>query len=380
MSDEKKAVLHILSSGDIGGIEMLCKSYAKYSQNNNIFLFPWNTGVITDEMEKEGYHVIRLNAEQKNIVKTFLRIRDICVKNNISRIVIHHNAPALLLYIPFLKKSVPDVIVYIYAHSAAENMFWISNRKKYLYYKPIVMWASKCADRIIAISEYVKSTVVTEMRVPEDKITVIYNGVDLDIFGSKNKKEIIENKENTNRDKQVKRIIFVGRLIEEKGVQVTLHGLALLPKDFEYTFIVVGDGPYKENLKRLAEKLGIYKKIVFLGERHDVPDLLAMSDIFIHMPVWEEGFGITIIEAMAAGLICVCANSGAVPEIITDGENGYIIPKKSAKGLADRLAEIKSYDQSIKSEIQHNAVRRAKDFSIELYVKMMDKMLNESID
>ena len=552
MNDGNRTVLHILSSGNIGGIEMLCKSYAKYSRNNNIFLFPWNTGVVTDEMEKDGDCVIRLNAKQKNIIKTFRRIKEICIENNVQRIVIHHNAPALLLYIPSLQKAVPGIKVYMYAHSAAEYMFWISDRRKYLYYKPIVKRAAKRTDGIIAISQYVKSTVVSEMGVPEDKVTVVYNGVDLNNFRSENKEEIIEKKDDSYRKDGKIRIIFVGRLMEEKGVQiilralaildadfscdivgdgpyrqcleeltsnlgiagnvhflglqenissylnnadifihvpileegfgitiveamaaglicicsrsgaipeiikdgyngflveknnekalsekldevirnsikgqyneirlnaiksakqfsikkyaddidvifagggykliyvgrlipekgvqVILQGLALLPEDFEYTFVIVGDGPYRHELELLAGKLGIYNHIVFLGERHDVPKLLMKADVFIHMPVWEEGFGITIIEAMAMGLICVCSKSGAIPEIISDGKNGFIVDKGSYQNLADKLTALHSYDQSTISTIRSNASKRATDFSIDSYTRQMDELMKK---
>ena len=368
---------------------MLCKSYAKYSHNSNIFFFPWSTGIITDEMEKDGDFVIRLNASQKNIIKTFRRIKETCIKNNVQRIIIHHNAPVLLLYIPFLKISVPGIKVYMYAHSAAEDMFWISNHRKYLYYKPIVKWAAKCADGIIAISKYVKSTVLSEMGVSEDKITVIYNGVDLKKYDRKDKEKTSANKsaEKLPLSKNAEgideifagggyRLIYVGRLIPEKGVQVILQGLAMLPQSLEYTFVIVGDGPYRQELDHLAEELGIQNHVVFLGERRDVPELLMGADIFIHMPVWEEGFGITVIEAMAAGLVCICAKSGAIPEIISDGENGFITDKGSPKSLAENLVRLRSYDMSAIRTVRSNAEKRASDFSIEIYTKALDGLMN----
>ena len=72
---KKKNVLHILASGNAGGIEVLCRDYSLFSENNNIFLFPWSTGEVTDEMVSNGNKVICLNASKKKFLWTSKRYK-----------------------------------------------------------------------------------------------------------------------------------------------------------------------------------------------------------------------------------------------------------------------------------------------------------------
>ncbi len=363
MKNNKRAVLHILSSGDTGGIEMLCKEYAKHSKNNNIFLFPWRAGIVTDAMQKAGVNVVHLNALQRNFFKTYFNIKRICIENKVKSIVIHHNAPALLLYIPFLKKKFPNIKVYMYAHSAAKNMFWKSNYIKFMYYKPIVIWASKRVDYIIAISEYVKSTVIEEMKVNPNKIRVIYNGVDLRTY-----------KPSTIEEDNISKFVYVGRLVKEKGVENIVRAMKVLPRDISWHLTIAGDGPEKKNIEYLIEKLNLKDRISMIGNCEEVPKLLSQSGIFLHLPNCEEGFGITIIEAMATGLICICGASGAIPEIISNKVDGLLVGKSNYKEMADCIVELfNNMNKTKVAELKKAAVNKATHFSIDEFVKKLDK-------
>ena len=77
------------------------------------------------------------------------------------------------------------------------------------------------------------------------------------------------------------------------------------------------------------------------------------------------------------GLICICSKSGAIPEIISDGKNGFIVDKGSYRNLADKLTAIYSYDQSTISTIRSNASKRAVDFSIDSYTRQMDELMKK---
>lgn len=363
MKNNKKTILHILSSGDTGGIEMLCKEYAKYSQNNNIFLFPWHTGIITNAMKEAGANVICFNALQRNFLKTYLKIKKICAKNKVKSIVIHHNAPALLLYVPLLKKNFPDIKVYMYAHSAAKDMFWKSNSIKFMYYKPIVMWASKKVDYIIAISEYVKSTVIKEMNVNPNKIYVIYNGVDLRTF----KPSIME-------EDNISKFVYVGRLIKQKGVKNIVKAMAVLPQNMDWHLTIAGDGPERNNIECFIEKLNLKDRISMIGNCKEVSNLLSQSGIFLHLPDWEEGFGITIIEAMATGLICICGASGAIPEIISNKVDGILVGKSNYREMADSIVDLLcNINKAEITKLKEAAINKAAHFSIDEFAKKLDK-------
>lgn len=357
-------ILHILASGGTGGIETLCKDYAIHSNNKNIFVFLWKTGEIAEEMKKLGISTYCLQCSKKNILKSFHLLCDICKTNNIDSIVVHHAAPLAHIYMMRLKKKYPNIRTFAYAHGSAEDMCRHKQSKGLALRKRILKSSLNKADKTIAISEFVRISLIKYLGVSENKIKVIYNGVDTERFNCK-----IHNKDKTLE------LIYVGRLIEEKGVQNTIRALSTLDSYIDYCFKIVGTGSYESELKKLVNNYNLQDKITFLGNRRDVPKLLSESDIFIHMPNWEEGFGITIVEAMSAGLICVCLNKGAIPEIIDNNKNGIIVD--NLNDFNEIMKMLYNNDTKI-NQIKDNAICKAKEFSIQKYVEQMDKLMKIS--
>src|SRR3990172_4310784 len=103
--------------------------------------------------------------------------------------------------------------------------------------------------------------------------------------------------------------------------------------------LLVGDGPLRPELERLARDLGIEESIRFLGSRMDVPKLLAISDVLAH-PSLEEGFCNAILEAMAAGKSVVTTSVGGNPEAVVDGLTGILVPPGDAESLAQALVGV----------------------------------------
>lgn len=221
------------------------------------------------------------------------------------------------------------------------------------------------SDKVIAISSAVRSSLIDCFGLKENKICVVHNGVDLSRF-----------KSNYNCEMHNPiRLLYVGRLVKEKGVQNILFALSKLSEKIDnWSFDVVGEGEYRNNLEEYTKKLGLTRRVQFLGTRDDIPEILEKHDIFVHMPAYEEGFGITIIEAMAAGLVCVCAGRGGIPEIIENNISGILV--SSNQELCDALAKIFMHkDQETFCEIKRNAIRRAENFDIKIFSKNLDTQL-----
>lgn len=361
-------ILHFLSAGNIGGIETLCSDYALFSQYENVFIFVWQSGYYADKISKSGNRVYVMNGSKKHPLRLWKRILSIIVDEKPDVLLVHHADIYMHSYAMMIKRKIKSIHIITYAHGNAEDMCHVSHKNRFYFKKWVLKKSLNKADRVVAISKTVKESLMKWFTLPSEYISVIYNGVNTDKFVYTGKKSISTN---------CLKIIYVGRLIKVKGVQITLNALALLPNDLKYEFTIVGNGGYKSELEQLSESLGINDKVFFVGEQSDVTKFLAEADIFIHMPVWEEGFGITVIEAMAAGLICVCADSGAIPEIITDGEDGYIVPKYDSKELANKIMEIvnKRYVQ----DISQSARRRALDFSIENFAARLDDLIEKTV-
>ena len=358
-------ILHILTGGNIGGIETLCRDYAQYSVHENIILLLWGDGPLAEEMKNNGVEVINLHASSKNVFRTVTMFVKLCRDKKIHSVIAHHAAPMSHLCLMAVKKKIGNIITVGYAHGNAVDMCRAKEKKGLWLRRYILSTSLKRADKVIAISNSVKESLISYFGTPENKIEVIYNGVNTAVFSPK--------KRHTSKELQ---LIYVGRLIKEKGVQNILSALSKLELDISYRLKIIGDGAYRKTLEKIAENYGLQNNVEFCGNRRDFSKLLQNADVFVHMPEWEEGFGITVIEAMAAGKICIVENSGALPEIVSDGINGYLIEKGNIEALARKIREVA--EQINNDEIQQicrNAVLRAKDFSIEKYAGKLDDIV-----
>lgn len=360
-------IIHILTGTEIGGIENLVQNYTRLSIHRNIVVSIWKSGPIANKIESNGIKVITIDKSHTDIYGILRSILAICKSEKASIVIAHHAAPVSHICLLYLKYKLPKIKTIAYAHQNAIDMCHVEDKKKYKLRKFILSRSFSKANLVIAISESVKRSLKEYLKISLDNVEVLPNGVDIDKFSRKSMKVI----------HCPMRIIFVGRLIQEKGVQNTIRALALLADNLNFKFIIAGDGPYRSELQKLAIECGISDRVIFVGAVEDVSGYLFESDVFIHMPEWEEGFGIAVIEAMAAGLICICSNSGAIPEIIGDKVNGYIIDNKNKYELAKKISEICSSEQSTISSISYLAQERAKMFSIDRYVYKFDRIVEE---
>lgn len=354
-------VLHLLVAGHVGGIETLMKHYAACSVHENHFLFLWEGGQLAREIRDHGAPVNVLDMKRDGPGKTLGILERYCTENRVDTVVTHHSAPFLKLALLWLKLRHPDIRALAYAHANAFDICEGSRKRGLGLRKRIHRAGFRGADGVIAISQSVKRSLTDYLGVPPDRITVIPNGIPIPAASAR-------------RSGSVK-LIYVGRLIPEKGVKNTLHALAKLPADLDYSFDIVGRGPDEESLRRLSLCLGLEARVCFLGTRLDVPELLARAHIFVHMPQWEEGFGMAVLEAMAAGCLCVCAGTGAMPELISSGTDGYLTEKDDPESLARLLeALIRREQAGDNEEMRHLARKRAEYFTVERFSAALDGM------
>lgn len=132
----------------------------------------------------------------------------------------------------------------------------------------------------------------------------------------------------------------VGRLIGWKGLQVLLKAMQTIAAETpEVKLLIIGDGEYRSALEKLADDLGVRKNVSFIGRvDHDMLPLWINSlDILVQPSIGDEAFGISIAEAMSCGKPVVGTASGGIPEIIEDGEVGFIVPRRDEKLLAEKI-------------------------------------------
>ena len=361
-------VLHLLVSGDTGGIEVLCKEIYLNSEHNNSFCFIYKGGKIAEEMKELNAPIYMLDKiSKKNILKVLLTAEKLVNENNIERIVIHHSAPIswIIGYYLNIKLSIP---YYIYVHGNLFDELRMNEKLKFIR-KFIYKRACEKAKGVIAISESVSNSIIKYYPNIKKKITTIYNGINLANF-DKSSGEYNINKIPT--------ILFIGRLIPQKGVNLLIEAISKI--DDKLKCYIIGDGLERKALERLSVELGVKDRVEFLGIKRNISEWHKKSDIFVHPAICEEGFGITIVESMASGLPCIAFNKGAIPEIIEDKISGFIIKENSVNGLIDVLQNtisIMNTNPNKWKEIKESARFRSQKFDINCMIAQLDGLLLE---
>ncbi len=231
----------------------------------------------------------------------------------------------------------------------------------------------KLADKIISVSNFTREQIVKTYHIPPGKIEVIHLGNELS-GDSFTKKEIDEIKHKLNLSASAI-LLFVGRVNDKrKGLGTLLRAFREVLETIESTLLVVGDGDQTE-AKKLSKALGISENIVFTGYADDLTlkKFYSLCDIYV-CPSKLEGFGLTILEAMAAGKPIVATDVGALPEIVKNGENGILVasddPDEMAKAVITYLS-----DKNLSENVgMRNAKYVKETFSWEISAKKTEQV------
>jgi colanic acid/amylovoran biosynthesis glycosyltransferase len=171
---------------------------------------------------------------------------------------------------------------------------------------------------------------------------------------------------------KVLRLLTVGRLVEKKGVEYALRAVALLGElGIAARYDVVGDGELRENLKALAVRLGISDRVNFRGwqDQNAVIRHMARNDVLLVPSVTtpdgdQEGIPVTLMEAMASGMLVVATNHSGIPELVKSGQSGILVPERDADGLADALANLVARPEIWSAMSRAARVRISDEFEI----------------
>lgn len=188
--------------------------------------------------------------------------------------------------------------------------------------------------RVIAVSQAVKQDLL-QSGMPEGKIEVVYNGIDVEKFREQARKGSVKIGPGIGDNRVVG---VVARLEPEKGHRYFLEAAArVLEKVRDVCFVVVGAGSLAEELEQVARILGIEEKVIFTGYREDIPQLVALMDVMV-APSLTEAFGISLIEGMCLARACVASAVGGLKEIAgDDGNAALLVPPADAEAIAEKV-------------------------------------------
>ena len=227
-------------------------------------------------------------------------------------------------------------------------------------------------DRVIAVSESAKDSTIKKRGIREDKVVVMHNAIPLDEFHELTPDQKEEERSRLGINPDYKIVGTVTRLREEKGNKYLLEAAVGVLKVFPKTvFLIVGDGPLREELQNLCKKLNIAENVLFYGFSGDIQKFYSIFDIKVIASV-TEGFPFALVEAMAMGKAIVATEVGGPKEILKDGETGLLVPAKDSRMLARKIVYLLKNLQEIK-RLARNAKKESKKYDIEVYVRELEK-------
>lgn len=218
----------------------------------------------------------------------------------------------------------------------------------------------RLTDQLIYVSSRVCQEAFALNLAPRERTIVIQNGIDLTAFANDGQSSAVREALDTPPEATV--LCCVGRLDEQKGVDVLLEALHQMDLDQQTRVWLVGDGPQREALETRSRQLGLDANVRFLGFRSDVPDFIKASDIFV-LPSRYEAMPMTILEAMAAGLPCVVTDVGDNAELVENGVTGRVIPPEAPGALADALKEL-TFDRTLRRAMGSAARQKAQRYDV----------------
>jgi glycosyltransferase involved in cell wall biosynthesis len=257
--------------------------------------------------------------------KVIGRIRKIIEERNINVVHAHGFKADVYCYAALRSTSTPLV-------STCHN--WLEDGLALSIYGMLDRFVLRYFDAVAAVSPAV-SFVLHHSGVAHDKIQLIDNGIDLSRFEGAWPKL---RGELGVGDAPV--IGFVGRLSPEKGLRHLLQAASrIFPKWLDATLVLVGDGPERESLQKLAGELGISHRIHFTGQRFDTPEMYASFDVLV-LPSLTEGLPLTLLEALASRRAVVASSVGAVPNIVAHETTGLLVTPGDVEGLASSIERL----------------------------------------
>ncbi len=295
-------------------------------------------------------------------------------------------------FIKFLKKEKVDIVLTyhfcsdiwgcIFAHLAGVKLV-VSNRRDMgfwrkswhtLAYRMIQHWINK----IIVVSHSVKEIVKKTENVPDDKIQVIYNGIDLSENGPPSTPVVSLKKQlGINMDEPV--VMHVANFKTVKGHDYLLEAMVSVVKSVpKVKLVLIGEDEMNGRLQNLAVQLGIDKNLLFLGKRDDVQNLLPMADICV-LPSLSEGMSNAILEYMKWGKPVIATQVGGNPELIEEGRSGLLVPPRNSQSLGMAMIHLLR-DPFLCRQMGKNARKRVEEiFTIEKMVQNYEQLFESLI-
>lgn len=324
-------VCHVLHTLSVGGAEVLAREFSEQGKHNFRFVFACldELGSMGEELLAANFNVISIHRKPGIDIGAARRLKAYCKEQAVDVIHAHQYTP---FFYSSLSRMLGNRLPVLFTEHG--RTFPDYRRRKRVFANQFLF--SKI-DSVIAVGNQVKHALIENEGIPEKKIEVIYNGIDVRRFRPNH-----EIRNQTRRDLGVAAdetvVIHVARLDPLKDHMSAVRALGVLKDTPGIKLLIVGEGHENENIEAEIRRLGLQERVSMLGLRNDIPNLLNAADVCL-LTSRSEGIPLTLAEAMATELPVVATEVGGVPEIVKDGETGFLCDAGDAKSLASCISK-----------------------------------------
>jgi glycosyltransferase involved in cell wall biosynthesis len=354
-----------------GGTERLLVSGAKRLDRSRFqlevaYLLPWKDALVP-ELERLGVRTHCLGGSRASDVRWVARLHRLVRQRRFD--LVHTHMP----YVAFGARTIPHRRAAI-VHT--EHNTWAR-------YRYLTRWANRLTYSrnfaVVAVSHAVAASIRPLPIVrswPDTR--VIHHGAELSEFDPATPDSRARARSGLGLTQEAPVVGTVGNFTPKKDHRTLLEATArVAPSHRGLRLVLVGTGPLERKLQHISESLGLEDRVVFAGSRDDVAELLPAFDVFA-LSSRNEGLPISLLEAMAVGLPCVATSVGGVPEVITDGSEGLLVPPGDPAGLADALNKLLS-DSSHRTSAGARAARTARRFDNAAAVRKIEELYRDAL-
>lgn len=330
--------MHCIGSLKLGGAEKVVSILAQAFNKDNcdIYIMAFETGELEKDCLLGGAKVIIRPFQWRNSLQWLYYFVKELKRLRIDVLHTHLFTADLLGRIGGRLANIPVVVSTIHAPSTWKRSNGLKDTVKMLADR---FTANKLADSLFSISKHVSDYQIRYGGIKPSKMSVISNPIILAAYANK---QSLRSEKRASLGLNDRHIVLmnVGSLKQVKGQKYLIAAMKMLAdKHTNVRLLLAGNGEDRESLMRLADSLGVSEHLLFLGNRLDVPELLAASDIFV-MPSLSEGISMAILEAMASELPIVATRVGGNPDIIEDGVTGLLVNPADAPMLASAVERL----------------------------------------
>jgi len=344
MSRKHLRILQILPELHVGGVETGTVDLAKYLvQHGHHSVIVSHGGPLIEDLLKYGSLHYHLPVHKKNLWTAFRcvrALRKIIIKERIDIVHARSRVPGWIAFFA-TRETEAEFLTTCHGHYSTH------------LFSRVMGWAKL----LIVPSEATGKHMVQNFKVAPENLRVIPRSVDLERFKVKRKEEA---------GKSTYVVTIVGRITPIKGHKYFLKAMAKVMRSMPYVKIrIVGDAPakkqvYRQEIEVLVKRLGLMENVEFMGNRRDVPQVMAQSDVVVMASTAAESFGRVALEAQAVGVPVVATKVGGLVDIIEDQRTGLLVLPKDTDAMAEAILCLLN-DKALARSMVKEAQKRLKE-------------------